>query len=343
MFVRRNFLVLILITGLVATSVTVTAFAQDAATTCSALVSNALSAVGTNCASLERGTTCFGYPEIPHTAFAEDVPDDFYTEPGDLAPLAITQTIQTGPFNLDEGVWGLNVMNLNANLPKDAAGKGVIFVQFGGVEVESAVDVDADEGDLTPMQSFYLRTGLGGVPCAEAPSLLFVQAPGRIPTDIYAYEQHIRIKSTIILRQTPDGSALELIVLSGIAILNPDSSAAIFVPPGYVVSIALGSELLDLGIEGDADDQGTVGSWSAPRPLTTDELEELAAIEDIPGNLLNYVVRIPQIVGGSSVGGVIPVLMFPISEALDQARAICSTTPELFPEGACEYLQLLIP
>lgn len=193
------------------------------------------------------------------------------------------------------------------------------------------------------MQSFYLRTGLGGVSCAEAPSLLFVQAPGSIPTDIYVYEQHIRIQSSIILRQTPDGSALELIVLSGIAILNPDSSAPIFVPPGYVVSIALGSELLDLGIEGDADDQGAVGSWSAPRPLTTDELEELAAIEGIPGNLLNYVVRIPQIVGGSSVGGVIPVLMFPISAALDQARAICSTTPELFPEGACEYLQLLTP
>lgn len=136
MFVRRNFLVLALITVLVTTSVTVTAFAQDAATTCSALVSNALSAVGTNCASLERGTTCFGYPEIPHTAFTEDVPQDFYAEPGDLAPLAITQTIQTGPINLDEGVWGLNVMNLNANLPKDAAGKGVIFVNLVALKLK---------------------------------------------------------------------------------------------------------------------------------------------------------------------------------------------------------------
>jgi len=416
MFVRRNFLVLILITVLFSMSVSITASAQDAAATCPALVSNALTALGTNCANLDRSASCFGFPEIPHTAFTEAVPDDFYAEPGDRAPLAITETIQTGPLNLEQGVWGLNVMNVNANLPVGLAGKGVVFVQFGGVEVENAVEpdvavqlpdaatevttaaetdllespaapdvvavlpagaalsvdaLDADgtfaravfeqsvgwvstdaldpqvdlsalpalgEGDLTPMQSFYLRTGLGGVSCAEAPSLLFVQAPGGVPTDILVYEQPIRIQSTIIIRQTPDGSALELIVLSGIAILNAGTPDEIIVPPGYIVSIALGPDLLDLGIEGDVDDQGAIGTWSAPRPLTAEELEELAAIEDIPGNLLNYVVRIPQIVGGSSVGGVIPVLMFPISSALDQARALCDAG--ILPDDVCEYLQL---
>lgn len=338
MFVRRNLLVLVFMIVLFSVSITIPAYAQDAATTCSALVSNALTALGTNCANLDRSTSCFGFPEIPHTAFTEDVPADFYAEPGDRADVAIIEAIQTGPLNLEDGVWGLNVMNVNANLLADDAGKGVVFVQFGGVEIESAVDPDDVASDLTPMQSFYLRTGLGGVPCAEAPSLLFVQAPGGIPSDIFVYEQPIRIQSTIILRLTPAGNALELIVLSGIAILNAGTPNEIIVPPGFIVSIALASDLLDLGIEGDVDDQGAVGSWSTPRPLTSEELEALSAIEDIPGNLINYEVLLPQIVAGSSVGGVIPVLMFPNAEALDQARALCDAGT--LPDEICEYLQL---
>ncbi len=53
----------------------------------------------------------------------------------------------------------------------------------------------------TPMQAFYLRTGIGQTDCAEAPDdLLIVQGPENIEVNITANGADIRIGSTIGLR-----------------------------------------------------------------------------------------------------------------------------------------------
>lgn len=338
MYMRRIVLALLVF-------VTLSAFAGmyvvNAQETCSALVNTALSELGINCANLNRNTTCFGHPAITHASFVGTAPAAFYTQPGDHADLAETEAIQTGPLDLEQGEWGLNVMNVNANLPAD---KGVVFVQFGGVEVENgvepenAVEVSETVDDRTPMQQFYVRTGIGGTPCAEAPSLLFIQGPNNAAADILVYDQPVRIQSTIVLRLTPAGDVLELIVLSGIAILNAGTPNEIIVPPGFVTSIELGSDLMSLGIEGDADDQGTIGTWSLPRRLTIEELEELAPIEDIPGNLIHYEVNIPQIVMASGVGGATSILVFPDETALAEAEARCADGS--LADDVCQYLGL---
>ena len=424
----RRFILVILVlcvTALFSLAIAVDA-QQQQPITCPVLVSMALNQLGTNCANVSRNVTCYGYSNVQHTAFKPEQPADFYTEAGDRADLPITATIQTGPFDLAAQEWGLNVMNVQANVPNAFPGKGVVYLQLGGVEVENGVEpveavtlpetgldvtttagsdlltwpapsilghasetvlpvpsgstVNADAinpannfarvifqnrvgwisrdaldssvdlsglptigpNDNTPMQDFYMRVGIGGISCAEAPSLLYVQAPNNVPVDLTTFDHHIRIQSTVIMRTLPPGDQLgdrlELIVLSGLAIIHPDTPDQIIVPPGFSSTIRLCEVFSSLGIEGDADEKCTVGNWSQPRPLTQDELDGLKVVEKFPDNVVNYPVKIPIIITASSVGGVIPVLIFPDQHALDEARAAC-LRGELSPD-ICAYLGL---
>jgi hypothetical protein len=396
------------------------------ALTCETLVTTALNQLGTNCATLQRGFSCFGYPGIAHTSFDPVQQPDFYAEPGDVADLNITETIQSGPLVLVEEVYGINVMDVEANIPADASDKGVVFLQVGGVEVENgvepvdaflpleagvdatttsatdlltwpapsvpgyasetlltvpsgaAVTVDAvtpelefartvyqnragwvaladlesasdlsslpalNREDDTPMQDFYFRTGIGGVNCSAAPSLLYLQGPNNVSTDLTVFDKHIRVQSTAILRSSPLGDQLgdyiEVIVLSGVVILNPDTANEIIVPPGFLSRIQLCDEFASLGIEGDPDEKCTVGEWSQPRPLTQDELNELGIVEKFPDNIVNYPVDIPTIVHPSCTNGCYPSLVFPNQTALDAARPLCQAG-DLSPD-TCQYLGL---
>lgn len=421
---RRLLLLISLLSLAVILSMAVVVDAQDTADLCPTIVSNALTTLGTNCANLGRNASCLGYPEVQHTSFVGTVPADFYTQPGDRVGLDEVETVQTGPFVLSQELWGLNVMNVDANIPYAFSDRGVVFIQFGGVEVENGVEppeavqlvdgvnvattgltdlltwpapsepghesevmtsvpagtvvsIDAvspastfaravfgnsvgwvslsaldtssadlsglptiGADDMTPMQNFYFRTGVGGISCEEAPSLLFVQGPESAAVDIRAFEQPIRIESTIILRSLPPGdqlgAQLQLITLSGLAKLYPDTPNEIIVPPGFSSTIPLCSEFESLGIEGDTDEKATCGTWSTPVPLTANDLGACEAVEGLPDNTLYYNVGCPNIIEASGSGGVVPQLFFADQGALDAAIAACQAG-ELSAE-ICQYL-----
>ncbi len=407
-------------------SVAFVATAQDS-TTCPALVKSALNDLGTNCANVERNTTCYGYDTVQHTAFTESVPSDFYTTAGDRADLPITEAIQTGPMRLPQ-TWGLNVMNVEANVPNALPGKGVVFIQTGGVEVENGVEpgsavnlvdgislstisqtdlltwpapsvvghasetimtvpsggsvvVDAVDptqsfvrvvyqnqvgwisrdalasdadltslptigaDDMTPMQDFYFRVGIGGAPpCPEASSFLFVQTPAGGPTDLTVFGTHFRINGTVIFRSLPPGDQLgneiEIIVLSGIATIYPDTGNDILVPPGFSSFVGLCPEFVSLGIEGDPDEKAICPGnvWSQPAPLTQPELDTFKTVEDFPNNITDYPVTIPVITTPSGTGGTQSLLTFPNQAALDAARAACLASPPQLSADICAYL-----
>jgi hypothetical protein len=232
-------------------------FAQTA---CPDLVKDALLAVDNNCSELGRNEACYGYDQV-EASFLVDVEDDFFSTPRDVADVAELETIRTAPLSLDNGTWGVAVMNLQANMPNTLPGQNVTFLLMGDVEVENAVAPDeafqpadalevevavtaganirsgpntnfnvlggagfesileadgrsedgdwlrvayrerpawvsstvlADNPDIedlprlspdlkTPMQAFYLRTGIGESDCNEAPEdLLLVQGPENI-------------------------------------------------------------------------------------------------------------------------------------------------------------------
>lgn len=193
---------------------------------------------------------------------------------------------------------------------------------FNSAEIASLPILDG----LTPMQSFYLRTGVDGRQCANAPSLVVVQGPQDIPVDLVVYGVDMRLQSTMILRTIdagePVGLQLEVIVLYGLVTINPDSGAPIYIPPGHLLRINLGPELVSLGIEGDADERGVL-SFGIPRPLTRTELDELQIVLFIPDNIVNYPIEIPEILTPSGVTDIIVRIIYRNPRAIAAVRALC--------------------
>jgi hypothetical protein len=113
--------------------------------TCPALVNNAVTQVGINCAGMARNTACYGFRSIvkgvvegdtaPNYTWTADQPDL-----GSRIDLTNTQAIQTAPFDLLNREWGLTLLELQANLPNTLASSGVRMMALGGVEVENGVE-----------------------------------------------------------------------------------------------------------------------------------------------------------------------------------------------------------
>src|SRR5688572_7788993 len=108
------------------------------AETCPELVSQALLAVDEACATTGRNEACYGYDQV-EASFLTSVADDFFASPADISPIAEIETIRTAPLNTATGVWGVAIMNLQADLPNTIPGQSVTFVLLGDVEVENAV------------------------------------------------------------------------------------------------------------------------------------------------------------------------------------------------------------
>ncbi|MBZ0302887.1 MAG: hypothetical protein K8J31_24290 [Anaerolineae bacterium] len=166
----------------------------------------------------------------------------------------------------------------------------------------------------TPMQAFHFQTGLGGVQCDEAPSLLLVQGPENIAVNITANGADIEIGSFIVLRTLGDDT-MQIIVLSGGAKLNPHSTRPIYAPPGFTSLCPLNSIL-----------RGNC-SWTTPRVMFKTEQVLLLIINRIfqrAANLFHYIVHVPEVVCASGIGGVVCELEFPEPDlALSRAREQC--------------------
>lgn len=222
-----------------------------------------------------------------------------------------------------------------------------VFQERGGWMDRAALSPDTDlsslpmigPADMTPMQAFYLPVGeTGSRGCSQAPAMLVVQGPEDHVIDIQVYDIAIRIQSSIILRLAGSGSnvRLELIVLDGLATIFPGTPRELIVPPGYLTSIDLDDVPSSLGIEGDADERAPIGNWSTPRVLSRGELQLLRVLGNLPANVLNYVLSIPQLVQASGVGGPIPRLIFANPRALAAVTRACEQGR--LPANVCEML-----
>lgn len=144
MHIRRStYLVFVLVSALLVIAIAPTALAQNL-DTCPAIVNNALTQVGVNCAGMARNTACYGFRDITKGVVRGDVAPNYTWTPdqpelGSRIELTTTEAIQTGPFDLLNRRWGLSVVELQANLPNTLAAPGVRMMALGGVEVENGV------------------------------------------------------------------------------------------------------------------------------------------------------------------------------------------------------------
>lgn len=396
---------------------------------CLQFIRQVLLDLGTNCAEMDRNSACYGFDDI-EAMFVEDVDDDFFTAPGDRADLTPMAVLEASAFDLDEEVWGIGVMRIEANIHNAHPTKGV-FVALGEVDVENDVDPmeallpvepvsvttsaqaflfkDPDEAsdvrgvvpagtvlqadavspdggwlrvlyegveknyaswvsvDLlepgadvtglptvdadtrTPMQSSFLRNGYDVPGCPTVPRpLLLVQGPRDAEMDFVVNGAEIRVSddtdvvagANVVLRVLPPVSpdvpptTMRLITITGMAILYPDTEDALLVPPGFYADVCLDPPE-DIGLDARENDQLISCPWSGPTPLTAADLAELALLEDLPTDALNYQVDVPVIVVASG-SGVQPIqFIFDFADSTALVEEACNAG--LLPAEICSY------
>ncbi|MBC7812739.1 MAG: hypothetical protein H7175_16410 [Burkholderiales bacterium] len=340
---------------------------------CPALVEVALATLNTNCGAMGVNSACYGYDNVSAT-FTEPMPDDFFDQPSDLAPLETLRSIRTAPLDVENNQWGVAMMKLRANIPNTLPGQSVVFVLMGDVTVENDVAPEqvAQEPDpvavtaltganirngpgtnwnligsvpagtelladgfsldhnwlrvphaehfgwinrelvnsptqidslpilsrdrRTPMQAFSFQTGIGEPVCGEVPNQLLVQGPHNTRIDLTVNGMDISIGSTVAFRQ-PAQDQMQLLVLEGAAYVGDD----LIVPQGYSVTAPITAFTPILSEDSaddssDGEDGGETDSveWTAPRPITLDELTAFEPVENVSTDVLNYEVDVPQ-------------------------------------------------
>jgi hypothetical protein len=163
------------------------------------------------------------------------------------------------------------------------------------------------EESRTPFQEFFLRTDQNPDVCqSELPTdTLVIQSPGTIESNIVVNGETIRIIGTVGLRIIGNSGFLQVVALDGIAILNPDSADPIVVPPGHSSEICLG-QAQNLGTDRQENDQlrGNC-NWNLPRLLQQNELRLLEVLENLPDDVLDDGIVLPDVSCASGIGGAV--------------------------------------
>ncbi len=191
---------------------------STAQNSCPAIVNAALDAVDAFCQEAGRNEACYGNIQI--LAQARDGTSNFqFTQVGDIVSVTDIARLDLAPMNEAEGVWGVALMRLQANLPDSAPGQNVTFLLFGDVSI--APNPNAGDAYSAPMQAFYLRTGIGDAPCAEAPSSgLIVQTPQGAQTVAFNVNGvDVQMGSTILFRAEA-GAEMTVSALEGAAVMQ---------------------------------------------------------------------------------------------------------------------------
>ncbi len=187
--------------------------------TCNALVDTALEAIGNACGDLGRNEACYGNFNVQAVDF-DDAPITDFDDSGDVTPISTIATITTAPLNLDEQVWGVAVLNLQANLPDTLPGQNVTFLIFGDAQINA--DDDAPDGFGAPMQAFRLSTGVGQVTCGAVPrDGVMVQSPQGTTVNFLINGVEVEMGSTVYLAVNED-EALVISVVEGHATVTSD-------------------------------------------------------------------------------------------------------------------------
>lgn len=239
--------------------------------TCSELVEQAVAAVQDACADTGRNQACYGNVALEATprAGAEAF---VFEEQGDLVSVADIDRLTLSSLDEEEGVWGVALLRIQANIPDTLPGQNVTFLLFGDVELQNAVAADADS-ELTPMQAFYFRAGLDDSACAEAPSSgILIQTPeGAGTINLRANEVDIALGSTAYL-QAETGAEMIISVIEGEAQVTA-AGETVTVPAGMQVGIPVDEELRASGEPGEPQPYEAEALAALPLTALPEEVE----------------------------------------------------------------------
>lgn len=232
---------------------------------CPAIVEAALRAVDDYCEDTSRNQACYGNVALEATP-RENVTDFSFATVGDIENVADLAMLKLEPMDEIAGTWGVAMMKLQANLPGTIPGQNVTFLFFGDVEIENAVTPEDEEHN--PMQAFYLRSGIGDAPCAEAPeSGLLVQTPDGVGSVAFTMNGvEVSLGSTVFFQVDEE---------TGMNVTTIEGSAALMVG-GDKIPVLAGS-LVDIPMDADLnpDIRAIMADPPVPQPYTAEQVAPL--------------------------------------------------------------------
>ncbi|MDZ4670971.1 MAG: hypothetical protein SH821_08880 [Phototrophicales bacterium] len=178
------------------------------------------------CGNLERNEICYGNFNLSATP-QDGVGSFYFDRVGDKVSVNDLSTLELSPMNESTGEWGVAVMLLQANLPNTLPGQNVTIILFGNVTIQNVTTQEqVENGEFSPMQAFYLTTGIGDSNCAEAPeSGMLVQTPkgvGEVNFMVNGVE--VAMGSTVMF-QAPTDNQLNATTIEGVAVLKVDDAS----------------------------------------------------------------------------------------------------------------------
>jgi hypothetical protein len=269
---------------LLLTAISVAAQGDDV---CPSIVQTALNAADEACNDTGRNEVCYGNIQIEATA-REDVSAFTFNELGDMVSVLDVQSMALSGYAEESEAWGVAIMRLQANIPDTLPGQNVTFVLFGDVQIS---DASADvEGDFSPMQAFYLQSGIGDSPCTDAPdSGVMVQTPeGVAEISVNVNGVDVTLGSTAYLQASAPDDEAENAEAMGMLTVNLLEGGSTITAEGETQTL-VGGEKLSVPMTADLL---PAGPPSEPEPLDMD------AFPALPVNLLP-----DAIVDADSAGG----------------------------------------
>lgn len=259
---------LLVLVGLILCLIVFTATAQGNA--CPVLVQQALEAAGNACTTLSRNQICYGHNQAEALDLNQRSLSGF-SAVGDITEVTEISTLKTASFNLEENIWGVALMSLQANIPDTLPGQAVTFVVYGDAQI---TPIESEDNTYAaPMQAFMLSTGIGQPKCKEAPhDGVLVQTPGGAKVNFLVNGIEIEIGSTVLLDVRLD-EKLWVSTLEGEAKVTSAGETQTALPGQKVVTIP-----------GNPP--------AAPAPYANSD------VQGVPVGLLPQIVPVPLIVEG---------------------------------------------
>lgn len=209
--------------------------------------------------------------------------------------------------------------------------------------LEDEPDLDSlpviTEDSHTPMQKFYFFTGSGAPVCdAEPPSVLMVHGSSQYESRIVANDSEIAFTGTILLWAFPGSEFMRLTTVAGLARWFPDTAQQVVVPAGYSSTVCIEGPF-DEGVDGNENDY-IVGATCPPQlegEIGQGLLESLTSLANIPPNILNNPIQLPEYVCASGIGGPVCEWRFPGQGNSQQVLAgLCEAG--ILPDTVCDRL-----
>ncbi|MFW5748295.1 MAG: SH3 domain-containing protein [Chloroflexota bacterium] len=118
--------------------------------TCPVVIDSVLTAIEQNCTDVSRNSACYGNNRV-EVQFVSEQPPGTFDAPADQAALALLREIRTSPLDLARELWGVAVMNVQANVPDTLPGQAVTFILMGETTVENQAELDGAQPAADPI------------------------------------------------------------------------------------------------------------------------------------------------------------------------------------------------